>query len=403
MVAVRGRRPVQTVVLAAGRGSRMGPLTDRVPKPMLPVAGRPLLAHVVESAVAAGATRLVVVVGYRADRVTDRLDVDPGVPVEFVTQADRRGTADAVRAAADALDDGPFAVLNGDALYDVDSLSDLYDRGPAVGSYRADRPGLYGVLRTDDAGETVTGVVEKPDDPPSDLVNAGAYVLPAAARGWLDVPESDRGERELTDVLARACRAVDVRPVAFDRWLDVGRPWELLAANEWKLGEVERSVAGEVHDDAHLRGAVVVAPGARVDAGTVVEGPAYLDRGASVGPNASVRGATYLGPEVRVGHAVEVKNSVVGRGTALAHLSYVGDSVLGEAVNLGAGTNVANLRHDDRDVRVTVDGEPTSTGRRKFGVVVGDGAKTGIDTSLNPGVTLAGGARTTPGETVFRG
>jgi bifunctional UDP-N-acetylglucosamine pyrophosphorylase/glucosamine-1-phosphate N-acetyltransferase len=388
---------MQTVVLAAGAGTRMRPLTDRRPKPTLPVADRTLVERVVDAATAAGATRIVVVVGYEGDAVRAALD---DRPVEFVTQERRRGTADAVRVARSALADAPFAVLNGDVLYDRPSLSRLYDAGPAVGAARVDDPTQYGVLETEDG--LVRGVVEKPADPPSDLVNAGAYVFPAAARDWLDVPESDRGEYELTDVLARACEAVDVRAVAVDRWLDVGRPWELLAATEWALDDLDRRLDGEVHPDADLRGPVVVEAGARVEAGVVIEGPALVRSGATVGPNAYVRGATVVGEDASVGHAVEVKNSVLMAGATVGHLSYVGDSVLGRAVNFGAGTTVANLRHDDRDVVVRVKGDPTSTGRRKFGVVCGDGVKTGIDTALNAGVVLGTAARTAPGETVTR-
>jgi bifunctional UDP-N-acetylglucosamine pyrophosphorylase/glucosamine-1-phosphate N-acetyltransferase len=396
---------MQTVILAAGQGTRMRPLTARRPKPMLPVADRPLAAHAADAAVAAGASRLVVVVGYEGAAVREHFgDEYGGVPVSYGEQPTQRGTADAVCAARPHLDEGPFAVLNGDALYDRASLADLYDGGPAVGSYRVSNPGDYGVLETAVRnGHTVaTGVVEKPADPPSDLVNAGAYVFPAAARDWLDVPASERGEHELTDVLARACRVTDVRAVAFERWLDVGRPWELLAANEWVLGEAERSVRGEVHADAELRGTVVVEDGATVDSGVVVEGPARIRAGATVGPNAYVRGATLVGRDAHVGHAVEVKNSVLMRGTTVGHLSYVGDSVLGRAVNFGAGTTVANLRHDGADVRTRVKGASASTGRRKFGVVCGDGTKTGIQTSLNAGVVLPADARTGPGETVVR-
>jgi len=388
---------MQTVVLAAGAGTRMRPLTDRRPKPTVPVADRTLVEHVVDGARAAGASRVVVVVGYAADAVREALaDRD----VEFAVQERQQGTADAVRAARSALDDAPFAVLNGDVLYDRASLSDLYDAGPAVGAYRVDDPKNYGVLELDD--DQVRGVVEKPANPASNLVNAGAYVFPAAARDWLDVPESDRGEYELTDVLERACGAVDVRAVPVDRWLDVGRPWELLAANEWKVGELDRRVDGDVHPDADLRGSVVVEAGASVDAGVVIEGPALVRSGASVGPNAYVRGATLVGEGATVGHAVEVKNSVLMAGATVGHLSYVGDSVLGRDVNFGAGTTVANLRHDDADVVVRVKGEPTATGRRKFGVVCGDDVKTGIDTALNAGVVLGTGARTEPGETVTR-
>jgi bifunctional UDP-N-acetylglucosamine pyrophosphorylase/glucosamine-1-phosphate N-acetyltransferase len=392
---------MQTVVLAAGRGTRMGPLTNTLPKPMLPVAGRPLVEHTVEAAVDAGATHVVIVVGYESAAVRDHFGEESfDVPVSFARQPEQRGTGDAVRSALPELDPEPFVVLNGDALYDRASLRNLYETGPAVGSYRVPNPEAYGVLRT--AGDRVTGVVEKPAEPPSDLINTGAYAFPAAAREWLDVGESERGEIELTAVLQRACEQATVQPVPFTRWLDVGRPWELLAANEWKLPELGGRRRGEVSDDAHLDGTVVVAPGATIRPGVVIEGPAYIGRDASVGPNAYVRGATILGPDTKVGHSVEVKNSVVMRGTSVGHLSYVGDSVLGEDVNFGAGTVVANLRHDDSTVRVTVKGDRVDTARRKFGVVCGPGAKTGINTSLNAGVTLAEGARTSPGEAVTR-
>jgi bifunctional UDP-N-acetylglucosamine pyrophosphorylase/glucosamine-1-phosphate N-acetyltransferase len=396
---------MQTVLLAAGQGTRIRPLTDRRPKPMLPVADRPLAAHAADAAVAAGASKFVVVVGYEGDRVRAYFgDEYAGVPVEYAEQTEQRGTADAVRVAAEHLDPGPFAVLNGDALSDADSVGALYDAGPAVGSYRVDDPSAYGVLHVEESvdGIRVTGVTEKPANPPSNLVNTGAYVFPAEAQDWLDVAESERGELELTDVLERACREAHVRAVPFERWLDVGRPWELLEANEWKLDELDRDVRGEVHDDAEVRGPVVVEDGAVVDAGVVVEGPALIRRGAHVGPNAYVRGRTVVGEDAHVGHAVEVKNSVLMEGATVGHLSYVGDSVVGRDVNFGAGTTVANLRHDGDDVVVRVKGEPTSTGRRKFGVVCGDGVKTGIQTSLDAGVKLASDATTAPSERVMR-
>ncbi|PSQ15675.1 glucose-1-phosphate thymidylyltransferase [Halobacteriales archaeon QS_8_69_26] len=392
---------MQTVVLAAGEGTRMRPLTDRRPKPMLPVADRPLVAHTMAAAVEAGASRFVLVVGYRREAVREYFgDEFRGVPVEYAVQDNQRGTADAVETAAEFLTPDPFVVLNGDALYDVESLSTLYDRTPAVGAVRVDDPTQYGVIEVQDG--RVTAVVEKSDDPPTDLVNAGAYAFPAVAREYLNVEDSERGERELTDVLERVCAVADVRAVSIDRWLDVGRPWELLAANEWKLGELDRRVEGTVSEDAHLRDDVVVEAGARVDPGVVIEGPALVRAGASVGPNAYVRGATLVGPDASVGHSVEVKNAVLMRGATASHLSYVGDSILGRSVNFGAGTTVANLRHDDEPVRLTVKGDRVSTGRRKFGVVCGDGVKTGIDASLNAGVTLSTDARVDPGETVTR-
>ena len=395
---------MQTVVLAAGKGTRMRPLTVATPKPMVSAAGRPLLEHTLDRAADAGASRFIVVVGYEAQQVREHFgDSHRGVDIKYATQTEQRGTADAVRAAATHLDDAPFVVLNGDAIYDTESLATLYDSGPAVGSYRVDNPSNYGVLQLDTDDDTrVTGVIEKPANPDSNLINTGSYVLPASATDHLDVSTSERGELELTDVLEAVCAETTVTAVPFDRWLDVGRPWELLAANEWLLESITTRIDGTAGEDTTIEGPVVVEPEATVKAGVIIEGPAYIGRGATVGPNAYIRGSTALGAGAKVGHAVEVKNSVFMADATVGHLSYVGDSILGESVNFGAGTTVANLRHDDEPVELTVKDERVSTGRRKFGVVVGDGAKTGINTSLNAGVVIGADVMTTPGEVLMQ-
>lgn len=391
---------MQAVILAAGEGTRMRPLTESLPKPMLPVADRPLVAHTVDAAVEAGVDELVLVVGYEQQVVRDHFGESyRGVPVSYAVQEDQLGTAHAVEAAKEHLD-GEFAVLNGDDLYDPAGLADLFSGGPAVGTYEVEDPTPYGVFDIEDGA--VTGIVEKPEEPPSNRINVGAYVFPSAAREWLDVPMSERGEHEITDVLEQVIEQFEVRTVDIDRWMGVGRPWELLEANEWKLGELESSVSGEVRGDAELRGTVVVEEGATIEPGVVIEGPALVKSGAEVGPNAYVRGATLLAEDTEVGHGVEVKNTVVMSGSNVPHVSYVGDSVLGRNVNLGAGTQVANLRHDEADVTLMIKGEQVSTGRRKFGIVAGDGSKTAINTSLNAGTKLSAGAVTKPGESVVK-
>ncbi|MFA9424991.1 bifunctional sugar-1-phosphate nucleotidylyltransferase/acetyltransferase [Natronorubrum sp. A-ect3] len=391
---------MKAVVLAAGQGTRIRPLSDSVPKPMLPVADRPLVAHTIDAAIDAGANEVVLVIGYEADTVRDYFGEEyRGIPVSYAVQTEQAGTADAVNAARDHIE-GPFAVLNGDNLYDPAAINQLFEQCPAVCAIEVDDPRNYGVLSTD--GGSVSGIVEKPADPPTNLANAGAYAFPAEARQWLEVPASERGEHEITDVLATVIDEFDVTPVTLERWLDVGRPWELLEANEWKVSDLERRIDGDVSDDATLEGDVVVENGATVKAGVVIEGPALIRSGATVGPNAYIRGATLVDEDAKVGHSAEVKNSVLSPGASVSHLSYVGDSVLGRDVNLGAGTNVANLRHDDADIKFTVKGDRVSTGRRKFGIVAGDDVKTGINSSLTPGLKLSTGATTRPGETVDR-
>lgn len=119
-----------------------------------------------------------------------------------------------------------------------------------------------------------------------------------------------------------------------------------------------------------------------------------------MGPNAYLRPGTVLVKDVRVGAASEVKNSVVMEGSKIPHHNYVGDSVIGRWCNLGSGTKVANLRHDRDTVKVILKGKRLDTGRRKFGVVLGDRVKTGINTSLNVGTILGVGCVTYPGARV---
>ena len=394
------------VVLAAGRGTRMRPLTDRRPKPLLPVGDRSLLEQVFDTARDV-VDEFVVVTGYQGDSVRDGVGESyRDRPVHYVEQAETLGTAHAVAQAEPVVDDD-FLVLNGDVVVDASLPRALAETGaPAIAATEVGDPRAYGVISTAEDG-SLAGIVEKPADPPTDLANVGCYAFEPEVFEYIDrTPESERGEYEITTTIDRLL--ADDRRIEVARydgtWLDVGRPWELLEANELALDELDDGtrISGTVEEGVHLHGPVVVEEGARVRSGAYVEGPALIRNGADVGPNAYVRGSTVVGPDAHVGHSVEIKNSVLMADASVGHLSYVGDSVLGRDVNFGAGTNVANLRHDGADVRMTVKGERTDTGRRKLGAVVGDGAKTGINTSLNAGVKLGAGETTGLAEAVTR-
>lgn len=393
---------MDAVIVAAGRGTRMRPLTDTRPKPLLPIGETTLLERILKQCRPV-VDRFVIVVGYRAEMIREAIDDAVGeTPVRYVRQDDRLGTAHAIGQAADAVSD-PFLALNGDVVIDDRLVEQLAGAdGHAIATTTVEDPTSYGVVDVEDG--QVTGLYEKPDEPPSNRINVGLYRFDPTVFDAIErTDESPRGEYEITDTIELLLAAGE--PVeAIDyagTWLDIGRPWELLSATERVLSELERSIEGTVEPDAHLHGPVVVESGARVRSGAYVEGPVVIRSGADVGPNAYVRGPSVIGPEVRVGNAVEVKASILMAETAVGHLSYVGDSVLGAGVNFGAGTIVANLRHDDEPVRMTVKGDRVDTGRRKLGVVVGDGTKTGIDTSLNAGVKLGPDSRTTPGENVL--
>jgi bifunctional UDP-N-acetylglucosamine pyrophosphorylase/glucosamine-1-phosphate N-acetyltransferase len=178
-------------------------------------------------------------------------------------------------------------------------------------------------------------------------------------------------------------------------------PWDLLAANERHVSSLrENRIEGDVHPSAVIEGVIHVGSGTRILPGVFIEGNVVIGANCKIGPNCYIRGNTSIGDNCHIGQSVEIKNCLILSKTNVGHLSYVGDSVLGEKVNFGAGTIVSNLRHDGKNHRSTVNGELIDTGRRKFGCIVGDGVHTGIQTSIYPGRKLWPGTSTRPGEIV---
>ncbi|MCX6673741.1 MAG: sugar phosphate nucleotidyltransferase [Methanothrix sp.] len=387
---------MQAIILAAGEGSRMRPLTTSLPKVMLPVAGKPLLEHIILRAHAAGANRFVLVVGYGADAVRSyfgdgrRLDLR----IDYVVQDKQLGTGHALMAAQSLAEDR-FLVINGDVLPDVASLREMACGGVAVSAIKVDDPTRYGVF-TEENG-CFKSVVEKSANPPSNLANAGIYLL---ERSIFDIlraaPLSVRGEYELTDGLNLLAAKELIRIVELKSWLEIGRPWDILAANEILLKDLEPQMLGEVEPGATLKGNVAVGRGTIVRCGAYIVGPVIMGEDCDIGPNCYIRPTTCLGDKVRIGNAVEVKNSAIMSGSKIGHLSYVGDSVIAERCNFGAGTVCSNLRHDRGNIKSYIKGERVDSGRRKLGVIMGDNVMTGINTSIYPGTVILSGFRGLP-------
>jgi bifunctional UDP-N-acetylglucosamine pyrophosphorylase/glucosamine-1-phosphate N-acetyltransferase len=171
-------------------------------------------------------------------------------------------------------------------------------------------------------------------------------------------------------------------------WLDIGRPWDLLEANRWALMRRNHKIVGTVEDGAHLVGPVTIAETARVRSGAYIEGPAFVDEESDIGPNCYIRPYTSVGKKVRIGNACEIKESIIMDCAHIGHLSYVGDSIIGEKCNLGAGTITANYRLDSGTVKMMVKDKLVDSGRRKLGVILGDNVKTGINALFMPGVKV---------------
>ncbi|CAB5285238.1 MULTISPECIES: bifunctional UDP-N-acetylglucosamine diphosphorylase/glucosamine-1-phosphate N-acetyltransferase GlmU [Burkholderia] len=422
------------VILAAGTGKRM---RSALPKVLHPVAGRPLLSHVIATARTLQPSRLVVVVGHGAEQVRAAVAAPD---IQFAVQAEQLGTGHAVRQALPLLDPAqPTLVLYGDVpLTRASTLQRLVD---------AARDGRYGILTVTlddptgygrivrDASGFVTRIVEQKDASPDELkiaeINTGIIVTPTAQLAmWLGAlkNENAQGEYYLTDVVELAIEAgfeiVTAQP---------DEEWETLGVNsKAQLAELERIHQRNVAD-ALLADGVTLADPARIDVrGTlrcgrdvsidvncVFEGDVTLADNVTIGANCVIRNAsvgagtridafthidgaelgahTVIGPyarlrpgaqladEAHVGNFVEVKNAVIGHGSKANHLTYIGDADIGARVNIGAGTITCNY-----------------DGANKFRTVIEDDVFVGSDTQLVAPVHVGRGVTIAAGTTVWK-
>jgi bifunctional UDP-N-acetylglucosamine pyrophosphorylase/glucosamine-1-phosphate N-acetyltransferase len=426
--------PLHVIVLAAGEGKRM---RSALPKVLLPVAGTPMLRHVLDTARALGAQRIHVVQGHGGEAVRAAItDVD----LVWVEQAERLGTGHAVLQAMPGVPDGAqVLVLYGDVpLLTTATLKQLIPedggaRFAVVADTVSDPTGYGRILR--DGNGNVRAIVEERDATPEqrriDLINTGVLTAPASGlRRWLAGLSRDNAQNEylLTDIFAAAARESSAARVVL-----CVEPGEAEGANDpWQLAQLERRLqqrraralclaGARLADPARvdIRGEVRVGRDVEIDVDVVFEGMVHIGDGvrigpftrirnvklldgaevrahcdldgaevgpgAVVGPFARLRPGTRLAADAHVGNFVETKNTTLGAGSKANHLTYLGDAAVGENVNVGAGTITCNY-----------------DGANKSGTTIGDGAFIGSNSSLVAPVTIGAGATIGAGSVITK-
>ena len=424
---------LHTVILAAGQGTRMRSV---YPKVLHALAGRPMLAHVIDTAEALHSDALHVVVGHGADLVREAFAQRR---VHWVRQDRRLGTGHAVlQAMPDIPDAATVLVLYGDVpLVRPETLQPLVTAagdGPALLTVELDDPAGYGRIIRDEAGRVVRIVEEKDataEDQAVREVNTGLMAVGAGyLRRWLQACGNDNAQREyyLTDVVALArdegrpisaivaADSVEVTGIndraqlaRLERHYQAGIAEELMLEGTTLLDPARLDVRGNLQCGRDVRidvncifeGEVVLEDGvsiganciirdSRIGAGAVIESHSVLEdarigASARVGPFARLRPGVILARGARLGNFVEAKKSRIGENSKINHLSYIGDTTVGRDVNVGAGTITCNY-----------DGE------HKHETVIGDGAFIGSDTQLVAPVSVGARALVGAGTTVTR-
>ncbi|MEM1695296.1 MAG: sugar phosphate nucleotidyltransferase [Desulfurococcaceae archaeon] len=398
---------MKAIILAAGEGVRLRPITETRPKSMIPVLCRPVLEWHVEALLRAGFEEVVVVVGYMKDYIVNYFESKPHFrgKLKFVDQGKALGTGDAVVKASKALGPEEDVVITYADLYFEDwsiygriaELEGYY----VVGSHVND-PRDYGVLYIKNSN--LVKIVEKPEQPETTLVNVGVYKL--NTRSIIensDIPLSPRGEYELTDIVTRIASQKPVKVYFYQgNWVDIGKPWHVIEANKLALKSIKHRIQGYIIEPVTIREPVFIGENSTVYPYTTILGPVYIDRNVEVGPSALIRPWSVICSGSKIGFSVEVKESVIFENVHASHLTYIGDSVVCEHVNLGAGTILANLRFDRRTVKMRVKDKLEDTGRVKLGSIIGGYAQTGVNVSVMPGVKIGSYSWVLPGSVVHR-
>ncbi len=411
-------RKIAVVILAAGLGTRM---KSTLPKVLHPLAGRPMIRHLLETVDGLDPDQVVVVVGEAYGQLSEAV-----APYPVVTQAEQRGTGHAVRMARQQLsgfDGDVFVLFGGDPLITLETLEAMLhvrasEDNPAVVvlGFQAADPGAYGRLITSEDG-TLEAIVEARDASPEQLeitlCNSGVMLIDGA-HIWqlLDRVGCDNAKNEyyLTDIVGLArdqgldCRFVEgdeEELLGVDNRVDLALA-ELIMQDRLRTRAMENGATlsdpGSVFfsfdtvlgEDVSVGPNVVFGPGVTVEDGATIKAFSHLEGahvavGATVGPYARLRPGAQIGAGAKIGNFVEIKNTVVHPGAKISHLSYIGDAEVGEDANIGAGTITCNY-----------------DGFFKSKTVIGKGAFIGSNTALVAPVTIGEGAVIGAGSTISR-
>lgn len=385
---------MKALLLAAGEGKRLRPLTSNTPKSLLFIAGKPFLAHTVESLVKCGVRDIFILIGWKSMKIRDYFGDGSqfGADITYIEQSSPKGTGDAVLCAEEYLDES-FICINGDVIVsenDVCGIINSFEKKKCsiMGIAEVSDPASYGSVSEKDG--ILVDIKEKSNEPLSNRINAGIFVFTKDIFKFIRSSKTSiRGELEITDAVCSMNKEMPVHTYNLsDNWMDIGTPQDLLDANILLLSAKLQEIKGTVEQGAVLKGNVFVEEGALIRSGSYIEGPVYISSGCDIGPNCYIRPYTSLAPNVRIGASVELKNSIILSNSHIPHHNYVGDSIIGENCNLGAGTKVANLRFDKKNVKTYAGDTNADSGRRKLGVIMGDSVNTGINSMIDAGTVI---------------
>lgn len=383
---------MKALVLAGGRGGNMAPFSETRPNPLIPVAGEYVIDHTLRMLKKAGVNDVILVVGHHGDRLKKRLGEEnkSGMAITFVNQGKPDGIGKAILKAKKSFGPGDhFFLVYSDTLTTDNIFSVVYqahclNSEPVAAISHAKSSEQYGNVYFG-ADTRITKIIEKPkkEEGLGNYVLAGVFVMTYAL---FDALEKSSGNME--KALKTLIKKEFVRATLWENeWFDLAYPWDILSANKavmdtWQEARIHASV---LLSGATVKGPVRIEKGVEISSGAVLEGPAYIGAGSFIGHNALIRPYTAIGANSVIGQSSELKNCVLFPKVTVGRLSFIGDSVVGENVNVGSGTMTINHNVDSSEVSVKVNGKKKLTGLTKLGAFIGDDAFVGASNTIGAG------------------
>ncbi|MEM2907088.1 MAG: sugar phosphate nucleotidyltransferase [Candidatus Odinarchaeota archaeon] len=406
---------MKTVILAAGKGERLQPLTSTRPKPMLYVGNKPILQVVIENLRECGLKDIVIVVSYKNEYIMNYFEngYDFGVNIKYVFQKDDTNRSeDAILAAEPVLkDEKEFLISHADFLVDKEMIQrtiknyKLLKPEGVISVTLVKEPHLYGIVSLDEEAR-IKRIIEKPErgKEPSRYAVSGIYVFKNTILEALERNHSlDMTIQELINNKKNVYASVWER-----EWVKVRYPWDLLKANELYLKQLLSGKGSHISETADIsdRSTIVhpvwIEEGVTVKPGAVITGPVLIDKNSFIGTNSLIRPYSTIGKEVTVGFGVEIKNSIIYNKTQIGRLSFIGDSIVGEKVEIGAGTQTVNIPFEETTIKYSAQSEKVDVPLKKFGAVIGDQAILGTNVSILPGRRIGCSSIIHPGVILYQ-
>ena len=387
------------LILAAGKGTRMWPLTENSPKPLLPICGLPIIERQIQELKKIGVKKLYILIGYQMKELSDYLGKNKsGIDIQYIVQKEQKGTGHAVNQAKNIIK-GNFYCISGDLIVDSKNLERLKKKKDELTMMvtKVKDGSNFGVIES--MNDRLVSINEKGISGKS-TINAGIFLFNEKIFDAIDnIEKSIRGEYELTDALQAISN--DIHILEYQGfWKDIGAPWDLITANEKYMHNLENQIKGTVEDNVVIKGNIHLEENSVIKSGTYIEGPVWIGKDCTIGPNSYLREGTVLCGRNKVGASTEIKNSILMKDAKAPHHNYVGDSIIGENSNLGSGTKIANLRLDKKKIEVVHKGVKHNTERKKLGAIIGSNVNTGINASINAGTILGNNVKIGPNSLV---